>query len=58
MGMSKRGERILGLQWRKKLGFVFKVILGLLVCFTLFEPATSLRPLRERARSWGDEVSP
>ncbi|CAO2814445.1 unnamed protein product [Amaranthus hypochondriacus] len=37
------------------LGFAVKAFLCLLVGFTLYEPATSLRPLRERARSWGDE---
>ncbi|KAL2937813.1 Transmembrane E3 ubiquitin-protein ligase FLY2 [Bienertia sinuspersici] len=55
MGCCRRDERIMGFEWRKKLGFFPKVILGLLVGFVLFEPARSLRPLRERARSWGDE---
>uniref|UniRef100_A0A803MR33 RING-type E3 ubiquitin transferase n=1 Tax=Chenopodium quinoa TaxID=63459 RepID=A0A803MR33_CHEQI len=46
---------MLGFRRKWKLGFVAKVLLGLLVVFSLFGPATSLRPLRERARSWGDE---
>lgn len=39
----------------RRLGFAFKGFMCLLVAFVLFSPVTSLRPLRERARSWGDE---
>ncbi|KAE9457698.1 hypothetical protein C3L33_10426, partial [Rhododendron williamsianum] len=42
-----------GLQW-KRLGFV----VGFFVCFVFFQPASGLRPLRERTRSWGDEWLP
>ncbi|GAB4859574.1 Transmembrane E3 ubiquitin-protein ligase fly2 [Ancistrocladus abbreviatus] len=40
---------------RKRLGFVFRVFLGLWVGFGFFRPVASLRPLRDRTRSWGDE---
>ncbi|KAK9285956.1 hypothetical protein L1049_025158 [Liquidambar formosana] len=40
---------------RRGLGFVFRVVLGIWVGFMLFQPAMALRPLRERARAWGDE---
>ncbi|KAF7140552.1 hypothetical protein RHSIM_Rhsim06G0139400 [Rhododendron simsii] len=38
----------------KRLGFV----VGFFVCFVFFRPASGLRPLRERTRSWGDEWLP
>lgn len=41
-------------RWR--LGFVFRVVFGLWVWFVLSWPVTGVRPIRERARSWGDEV--
>ncbi|KAL9261409.1 Transmembrane E3 ubiquitin-protein ligase FLY2-like protein [Drosera capensis] len=40
-------------KWR--LGFVGRVLLGFLVGLVLLRPAMSLRPLRDRTRSWGDE---
>lgn len=49
----------LGSSWfcrRRSLGFLHKVVLGLWVGFMLLSPVVGLRPLRERARSWGDEV--
>ncbi|XP_048327692.2 transmembrane E3 ubiquitin-protein ligase FLY2 isoform X2 [Ziziphus jujuba] len=48
----------LGSSWfcrRRSLGFLHKVVLGLWVGFMLLSPVVGLRPLRERARSWGDE---
>ena len=50
-----RSSDILGLEWRR-LGFVVRIVLGFLVCLVFFRPVMGLRPLRERARSWGDEV--
>lgn len=41
---------------RRGLGFVFRIVFGLWVGFVLSRPVAGLRPLRERARSWGDEV--
>jgi hypothetical protein len=41
---------------RRGLGFVFRFVFGLWVGFVLSRPVAGLRPLRERARSWGDEV--
>ncbi|KAH9608996.1 hypothetical protein KSS87_022695 [Heliosperma pusillum] len=38
-----------------KLGFLFRGFLGLLVAFALLSPVSSLRPLKEQSRSWGDE---
>jgi hypothetical protein len=35
----------------KRLG----LLLPILFCLTIFRPANTLRPLRDRARSWGDE---
>ncbi|OMO62768.1 Zinc finger, RING-type [Corchorus capsularis] len=40
---------------RKGLGFVFRVVFGLWFSFVLLKPVAGLRPIRERARSWGDE---
>lgn len=34
---------------------MFRAVLGLWISFVLFLPANGLRPLREKARSWGDE---
>ena len=50
-----RSSDLGGLECRR-LGFVVRIVLGLLVCLVFFQPVTGLRPLRERARSWGDEV--
>ncbi|KAK9689864.1 hypothetical protein RND81_09G087000 [Saponaria officinalis] len=55
MGMWGSEEMKLGVKLRRKLGFVFRVFLGLLVGSALLSPVSSLRPLRERAKSWGDE---
>ncbi|KAG2717357.1 hypothetical protein I3843_03G172600 [Carya illinoinensis] len=40
---------------RRGLGFVFRIVFGLWIGFVLSRPVKGLRPLRERARSWGDE---
>ncbi|MBA0738867.1 hypothetical protein Gogos_012182 [Gossypium gossypioides] len=40
---------------RRRLGFVFKVVFGLWFGFVMLKPVAGLRPIRERARSWGDE---
>lgn len=36
--------------------FLCRVILELWVALVVFRPVAGLRPLRETARSWGDEV--
>ena len=41
----------------KKLGILPRVLLSLGFWFAIFQSVNGLRPLRERARSWGDEVS-
>lgn len=41
----------------KRLGFLLRIVFGLWFCLAILRPVTALRPLRERARSWGDEVS-
>lgn len=50
--------KILGFLWsqRRKLRFLYWVAFWLCVALVLFQPVAGLRPLRERARSWGDEV--
>lgn len=40
-----------------RLGFVLKVLFSFLTCFEVLGPVVAVRPLRERARSWGDEVT-
>ncbi|CBI21873.3 hypothetical protein VitviT2T_017672 [Vitis vinifera] len=40
---------------RGRLGFAFRVVLGLWVVLAVLRPVTGLRPLRDRAHSWGDE---
>ncbi|GMJ13070.1 FLYING SAUCER 1 [Hibiscus trionum] len=40
---------------RRRLGFVFRVVFGLWFYFVMLKPVAGLRPIRERARSWGDE---
>ncbi|ONI17124.1 hypothetical protein PRUPE_3G139300 [Prunus persica] len=49
--------KILGFLWsqRRKLRFLYWVAFWLCVALVLFQPVAGLRPLRERARSWGDE---
>ena len=41
---------------RRRLGLFKWVVFGLWFGLLLLQPVVSLRPLRERARSWGDEV--
>jgi hypothetical protein len=46
-----------GFSWRRGLGFVVWIVFWLWFVFLgLLQPVVGLRPLRERARSWGDEV--
>lgn len=40
----------------RRLGFVFRVVFGLWFGLVLLKPVAGLRPIRERTRSWGDEV--
>ncbi|KAF8391329.1 hypothetical protein HHK36_023633 [Tetracentron sinense] len=40
---------------RKIAGSISHGVVGFCFVFALFQPAMALRPLRERARSWGDE---
>ncbi|BFG25242.1 hypothetical protein CerSpe_115160 [Prunus speciosa] len=49
--------KILGFLWsqRRKLRFLYWVAFWLCVALVLFQPVAGLRPLRERARTWGDE---
>ncbi|XP_044501712.1 transmembrane E3 ubiquitin-protein ligase FLY2-like isoform X2 [Mangifera indica] len=42
-------------QRRRKLGFLVRVLFGLCFGLAILSPVGALRPLRERARSWGDE---
>lgn len=39
----------------RRLGFLNWVLLGFCVGLLILQPVVALRPLRERARSWGDE---
>ncbi|KAA8526358.1 hypothetical protein F0562_008439 [Nyssa sinensis] len=39
----------------RRLGLMFRILFGFWVAFAFLGPVTGLRPLRERARSWGDE---
>ncbi|KAJ0111183.1 hypothetical protein Patl1_02288 [Pistacia atlantica] len=51
-------RQFLGSMWfqrRRKLGFLVRVLFGLWFGFAVLQPVGALRPLRERARSWGDE---
>lgn len=41
---------------RSRVGLLNWVVLGLWVGFVFLQPVVGLRPLRERALSWGDEV--
>ncbi|KAK3184103.1 hypothetical protein Dsin_031389 [Dipteronia sinensis] len=40
---------------RRKLGFLVRFVFGLWFAFAVLNPVEGLRPLRDRARSWGDE---
>ncbi|TXG55124.1 hypothetical protein EZV62_020380 [Acer yangbiense] len=40
---------------RRKLGFLVRFVFGLWFAFAILKPVAGLRPLRDRARSWGDE---
>lgn len=42
---------------RGRLGFVLRLVFGLWFGFVVLRPVAGLRPLKERNRSWGDEVS-
>lgn len=42
---------------KRELGFLVRAVFGLWLVFAVLRPVDGLRPLRERARSWGDEVS-
>ncbi|KAE8075958.1 hypothetical protein FH972_014637 [Carpinus fangiana] len=53
MGIGQSSS--LGWFGRRGLGFVLRIVFGFLVGFLLTRPVAGLRPLRERARSWGDE---
>lgn len=49
----------LGLMWiskRRRLGFVARLLLGLWFSLVLLKPVAGLRPIREKAGTWGDEV--
>lgn len=39
------------------LGILFRILVGSCVIFVVIWPVNGLRPLRQRPRSWGDEVS-
>ncbi|EOX99456.1 RING/U-box superfamily protein isoform 2 [Theobroma cacao] len=57
-GFDMVTREYLGSLWisrRRGLGFVFRVVFGLWFGFVLLKPVAGLRPIRERARSWGDE---
>ncbi|XWS39448.1 hypothetical protein CRYUN_Cryun18bG0054900 [Craigia yunnanensis] len=57
-GFDMVTREYLGSLWisrRRRLGFVFRVVFGLWFGFVLLKPVTGLRPIRERARSRGDE---
>jgi len=41
---------------RRGLGFLFQIAVGWWVVLLLVNPVAGLRPLRERTRSWDDEV--
>lgn len=41
---------------RRGLGILFRVAYGWWVVLLLLSPVAGLRPLRERTRSWDDEV--
>ena len=57
-GFDMVTREYLGSLWisRRRLWFVFRVVFGLWFGFVLLTPVAGLRPIRERARSWGDEV--
>lgn len=41
---------------RRGLGFVFQIVYGWWIVLLFLRPVAALRPLRERTRSWSDEV--
>lgn len=41
----------------KNLGVLVRVFSSLWIILAIIRPVAGLRPLRERGRSWGDEVS-
>ncbi|XP_022725145.1 DSC E3 ubiquitin ligase complex subunit 1-like [Durio zibethinus] len=57
-GFGMVTREYLGPLWisrKRRLGFVFRVVFGLWLGFVLLKPVSGLRPIRERASSWGDE---
>ncbi|XP_062083624.1 transmembrane E3 ubiquitin-protein ligase FLY1-like [Humulus lupulus] len=40
---------------KRRLGLLNWVVFGFWLALLLLQPVASVRPLRERARSWGDE---
>ncbi|XVE66182.1 hypothetical protein DITRI_Ditri08aG0060000 [Diplodiscus trichospermus] len=57
-GFDMVARGYLGSLWisrKRRLGLVFRVVFGLWFGFVLLKPVAGLRPIRERARSWGDE---
>lgn len=41
---------------KRELGILFQIAFGWWVVLMLISPVDGLRPLREKTRSWGDEV--
>ncbi|RXH68720.1 hypothetical protein DVH24_031053 [Malus domestica] len=54
MGFGSGVVRNLGCLWSRR-SKLYWVVFWVWVAFVLLPPVASLRPLRERARSWGDE---
>lgn len=52
------GDDKLGFSWypRRRIWLLNRVVFGLWIGFVLLQPVVGLRPLRERTRSWDDEV--
>lgn len=44
------------LRKRRGLGFLLQIVFGWWAVLLFLHPVAGLRPLRERTRSWGDEV--
>ncbi|EXB44638.1 hypothetical protein L484_010329 [Morus notabilis] len=53
--VSERNSDFLCRHGRRRLGFLKWVFVGLCIGSLILQPVVGLRPLRERARSWGDE---